>query len=179
MIYVMTPIVNADPPTPDAAGDGPILARGERDEGLNEEITQVRAVYQAPGLLRRARRWAEQGRAAEALPLAEDATRLYRRLARADPEIYLPDLVRALIDVGTLRSYTSWESAVAPAQEATRIYRQLTRARVVVPEVAGSLSNLLAFLWETAADASRLTIPNPEGVGMITTETTPSRRGPS
>jgi len=101
---------------------------------------------------------------AEALPLAENATRIYRRLARADPESYLPDLAHALISVGTLRSYTDWESAVAPAQEADRIYRNLIGARAyrnqtgarvgVMPGLAGSLSNLLTFLWETAA-ASR------------------------
>jgi hypothetical protein len=102
-----------------------------------------------------------------ALRLAENATRTYRRLARARPEMYLLDLVRALTDEGRLKSYTDWESAVAPAQEAARIYRQLTATRIFVPELAGSLSNLLAFLWEMATDASSPRLPSPEGVGNL------------
>jgi Cft2 family RNA processing exonuclease len=113
---------------------------------------QARAVNRARGLLRTARRCAQRGRTAEALLLAETATRIYRRLVRSEPEIYLPSLARALTDVGTLRSYTSWQSAVAPAQEANLIYRELIGVRAsVLPELAGSLSNLLTFLWEAAA----------------------------
>lgn len=163
----MAPIVNAESPAPDAGVAGPAEMRGERDEAPNEETRPGRAAAHAPGrLLRAARRWAEQDRVAEALPLAEHAARLYRGLARADPELYLPDLLCALTEVGTLRSYMGWESAVAPAQEATLIYRQLTTARVVVvPEVVGSLSDLLVFLWERAADASRLHGSDSESMG--------------
>jgi hypothetical protein len=142
-----------------------VRVQGERESASNAETMQVRAIDHALGLLCTARRQAGQGRVAETLLLAEAATCIYRRLAWADPETYLPDLARALTNVGTLRSYRNWESAVAPAQEATRIYRHLTRARVgAVPDVAGSLSSLLAFLWETAAVSSSQ-IPNPKSAG--------------
>jgi hypothetical protein len=118
------------------------------------EITQARTVNHALGLLGTAGSLAEQGRIAEALPLAEAAADIYRRLARADPETYLPDLARTLTYLGTLWSHVCWERAVSPAQEATRIYRHLTRVRVnAMPDVARSLSELLTFLWETAAIA--------------------------
>lgn len=160
----MAPIMNAESPAPDAEVASPAEMRGERDEALSEETLPGRAAAHVPGRLHRgARRWAEQDRVAEALPLAEHAA----RLSRADPELFLPDLVCALTEVGTLRSYTSWESAVAPAQEATLIYRQLTTARVVVvPEVVESLSNLLVFLWERAAEASRIHGSNSESMGV-------------
>jgi hypothetical protein len=97
----------------------------------------------------------------EALPLAEAATGICRRLARTGPRTYLPDLARALTQTGMLRSYLGWEAAVPPAQEATRLYRRLTRTQVdAMPDVAGSLSSLLTFLWEMSA-ICRAQTPDP------------------
>lgn len=85
----------------------------------------------------------------EELALVEAATGTYRKLAAADPQTYLPDLARALTNLGMLLSRVNWELALPPAREATEIYRQLTRSNLRShPDVAGALSNLLTFLTE-------------------------------
>lgn len=97
-----------------------------------------------------ARRLADQGSLTEAVVQAKAAAGIYRQLALADPGAYLPCLVRALTEVGGLWLEVDWEKAVAPTQEATYLYRHLTQDAFLLPDVAGSLSSLLKFLWEAS-----------------------------
>jgi hypothetical protein len=91
------------------------------------------------------------GQLDEALAMARDAVAIYRRLAQLHPD-FLPDLVRALTDVGALVSQLSWQLAIAPAQEAAAIYRRLTILDLgAAPEAARPLSDLVTFLTEMSS----------------------------
>jgi hypothetical protein len=99
-------------------------------------------------LLDLAGRMSDLGQLDEALAMAQDAVAIYRRLAQLHPD-FLPDLVRALTDVGVIVSQLSWQLAVAPAQEAATIYRRLTVLDLgAAPDAARPLSDLLSFLTE-------------------------------
>ena len=85
------------------------------------------------------------GRREQALTPAEEATGIYRRLAEANPDAYLPDLAASLTNLGTLLSGLGRrEQALNPAEEATGIYRRLAEANpnAYLPDLATSLTNL-------------------------------------
>ncbi|MFI6079106.1 tetratricopeptide repeat protein [Actinoplanes sp. NPDC051343] len=94
-------------------------------------------------------RLANAGRREQALAPAEDAASIYRRLAEAHPDAYLPNLATSLNNLGTcLAVLGRREQALAPAEEATGIYRRLAEAHpdAYLPDLATSLNNFGACL---------------------------------
>ena len=83
------------------------------------------------------------GRRQDALAPAEEAVRLYRELAAANPA-FLPDLASALNNLGIRYSEVGRrQDALAPAEEAVRLYRELAAANpAFLPDLASALNNL-------------------------------------
>ncbi|HKZ55991.1 MAG TPA: toll/interleukin-1 receptor domain-containing protein [Anaerolineales bacterium] len=96
-------------------------------------------------------RLSELGRREEALFAAQEAVGVYRKLAEARPEAFLPDLARSLNSLGNqLSELGRREEALAAAQEAVGGYRKLAEARpdAFLPNLTLSLNNLGTFLSE-------------------------------
>ncbi|MDG4834798.1 tetratricopeptide repeat protein [Solwaraspora sp. WMMD1047] len=90
-------------------------------------------------------RLANTGRREQALAPAEEATGIYRRLAKVNPDAYLPDLAASLNNLGMILSVLGRrEQALAPAEESTGIYRRLAKVNpdAHLPNLAASLHNL-------------------------------------
>ena len=86
-----------------------------------------------------------------ALAAAEEATSIYRRLAKANPAAYLPNLAGSLSDLGMILSRLGRRGgALAPAEEAVTIRRQLaqTDPATYLPNLATALNNLSNRLSE-------------------------------
>ena len=83
------------------------------------------------------------GRREDALAATEEAVRLYRELAAANPA-FLPDLASALNNLGNHYSDMGRrEDALAAAEEAVRLYRELAAANpAFLPDLAMALNNL-------------------------------------
>ena len=91
-------------------------------------------------------RLSDLGRREEALAAIEEAVSIYRQLAEARPDAFLPDFAMArhnqslrLSDLGRR------EEALAAIEEAVSIYRQLAKARpdvFLLPHLVPSLGNL-------------------------------------
>jgi len=95
------------------------------------------------------RRLSNAGRHQEALAAAEEATRIHRQLAEANPTAHLPDLALALTNLGgCLLDMGRRQQALAPAEEAVAIRRRLAEANpaAYLPDLAASLNNLAAIL---------------------------------
>ena len=74
-------------------------------------------------------RLAEVGRRGEALAPIEEAMQIYRRLAQAAPEAYLPDLASAWNNLSNrLAAAGPRGEALAPMEEAVGIRRRLATA---------------------------------------------------
>ncbi len=89
------------------------------------------------------------GRREEALAAAQEAADLYRQLAQAQPQAFLPALAMSLNNLGAMLSALGRrEEALAAAQEAADLYRGLAHAQpqAFLPDLAGSLNNLGAML---------------------------------
>ncbi len=89
-------------------------------------------------------RLSDLGRREEALAAIEEATGIYRQLAEARPDEFLPDLAGSLNNrASCLSDLGRREDALAAIEEATGIYRQLAEARPdeFLPDLAGSLNN--------------------------------------
>ena len=85
----------------------------------------------------------ELGRREEALTQAEEAVRLYRQLAAARPDAFLPNLAMSLNNLANrLSDLGRREEALAQAEEAVRLRRQLAAARpdAFLPALAKSLA---------------------------------------
>ena len=94
-------------------------------------------------------RFSALGRLEEALGATEEALRLYRQLAEARPDAFLPDLTISLSNLGNrLSALGRLEEALAATEEAVRLDRQLTKARpdAFLSYLASSLSNLASDL---------------------------------
>jgi tetratricopeptide (TPR) repeat protein len=91
-----------------------------------------------------------QGRRDEALCITEEAAEIYRGLAKANPQTFLPDLATTLSNLGIkLYNQGAREKALAAAQEAVDIQRKFdekTNPKVFMPGLARSLNNLSAIL---------------------------------
>ena len=90
-------------------------------------------------------RLAGLGRREEALAAIEEATGLYRELARARPDAFAPDLARSLNNLSVqLADLGRREEALAAIEEAVTLRRELARARpdAFGPNLPGSLNNL-------------------------------------
>ncbi|WFE25426.1 tetratricopeptide repeat protein [Solwaraspora sp. WMMD791] len=113
-------------------------------------------------------RLANTGRRQQALAPAEEATGIYRRLAVANPDAYLPNLAMSLNNLGSILSGLGRrEQALAPAEEATGIYRRLAVANpdAYLPNLAASLNNLGSILSELGRREQALA-PAEEATGI-------------
>jgi tetratricopeptide (TPR) repeat protein len=90
------------------------------------------------------------GRWEQALAATEEAVAVWRRLAAARPEAFVPDLATALSNLGAmLWGLGRREEAVTATEEALGILRRLAAARpdAFEPHVATALNNLGLLLW--------------------------------
>ncbi len=110
------------------------------DENLPEPLQAERARL----LNNYALRLSAIGQREEALQAAREASDIYRQLAAARPDAFLPDLATSLNNYGTMLSAIGQrEEALQAAREASDIYRQLAAARpdAFLPDLATSLNN--------------------------------------
>jgi tetratricopeptide (TPR) repeat protein len=80
-----------------------------------------------------------------ATPWYEEALRIRRRLAEANPQTYLPYVATTLNNLANLQQATNeFPAALEAYEEALRIYRRLTEAnpQTYLPYVATTLNNL-------------------------------------
>ncbi|MFJ2103839.1 tetratricopeptide repeat protein [Streptomyces microflavus] len=118
-------------------------------ELVEEEEPGASVPALAEYLLSHAGHLAGAGEAVEAVPLAEEAVGLLRRLAEEDPEAFLPRLAAALHGLGGHRATVSDTSgAVEAAQEACGRLRELAAQRpgAFRPELATALDGLAGHL---------------------------------
>ncbi|WP_050777811.1 tetratricopeptide repeat protein [Micromonospora sp. ATCC 39149] len=90
-------------------------------------------------------RLANAGLREQALTPAEEATGIYRRLAEANPDAYLPNLAASLNNLGIrLSELGRRQEALGPSQEAAGLYRRLVEVNpdAYLPDLAMSLNNL-------------------------------------
>ena len=89
------------------------------------------------------------GRREDALAASQEAVEIYRRLAHARPDAFLPDLATSLNNLSVdLSNLGRREDALAASQEAVEIYRRLAHARpdAFLPDLATSLNNVSVYL---------------------------------
>jgi hypothetical protein len=94
-------------------------------------------------------RLADLGWREQALAAAEDSVSIYRALADARPDAFLPDLARALCNLAIgLSALGRREEALAAAEESVRLYRSLvgSASSPLALELAISLNQLAATL---------------------------------
>ena len=106
------------------------------------------------------------GRQADALPPAEEALRLYRELAAANPA-FLPELASALNNLGTRYSEAGRQAdALPPAEEAVQLRRELAKTNpAYLPNLAMALTNLGTRYSRVGRQADALP-PGEEAVGL-------------
>ncbi len=93
----------------------------------------------------------ELGYRDEALAKAREAARIFEQLAKAQPEVFLPDVAMSLNNLANMLSDLGRrEEALEKARESARIYEQLakTQPEAFLPDVAMSLNNLATRLSE-------------------------------
>ena len=84
----------------------------------------------AMSLITESGRLADLGRREEALAAIEQATGIYRQLAEAQPNTFLPNVAASLNNQSRrLADLGRREEALAAIEQATGIYRQLAEAR--------------------------------------------------
>ena len=87
----------------------------------------------------------EHNQNSEAIPLCKEALDIYKKLTEKNPESYLPDVAKALNNLGVLQAKTNHLSdAEKSLQEALAKYRKLAKKKPVTywPDVARTLNNL-------------------------------------
>ena len=90
-------------------------------------------------------RLARTGRYIEALEAAQEATNLYRTLAKHNPTAYTPDLASSLNNLANSQAKNGQlHEALQTAHEATNLYRTLAKHNptAYTPNLASSLNNL-------------------------------------
>ena len=94
-------------------------------------------------------RLGDSGRREEALAASEEAAALYRQLAEARPDAFLPDLAASLNNLAIrLGELGRRDEALAAAEESVAMRRRLAEARpaAFLPHLATSLNNLAVDL---------------------------------
>ncbi len=127
-----------------------VIGDAAKQAQLSGAGDQLRSIY-AAALDNLGNRLSDLGRREEALVAGLEAADIYRRLAAARPDAFLPNLASSLNNLANrLSDLGRRESALAAAQEATDDYRRLVAARpdTLLHELAGSLSNLGNHLSE-------------------------------
>ncbi|MGI5330670.1 hypothetical protein [Actinomadura nitritigenes] len=114
---------------------GDALAIAERTVAARRRLpgrTPEERAELARSLLNLGNRLAHQGKTAKALASSKEAVGIFRRLAEADPDAYVPDLARALADhADDLARAGRRQNAVEAATEAVRLYRALSQVNPV------------------------------------------------
>ena len=96
-------------------------------------------------------RLSDVGERGEALGVAREAVELYRALAEASPQAYMPDLAMSLNNLANrLSAVGERGEALVVAREAVRLRRVLAEAspQAYTPDLAISLNNLANYLSE-------------------------------
>ena len=104
---------------------------------------------------------AVSGRHDEALQTAQEATNLYRTLAKHNPAAYTPDLAASLNSLANYLDINGQQrEALTIAQEATTLYRTLAEHNpaTYTPDLAASLNNLASYLDSNGEQPEPLTI---------------------
>ncbi|MFJ7627289.1 tetratricopeptide repeat protein [Streptomyces sp. NPDC097595] len=148
---------------------GHLNRAGEPDEGLSvaaEAVALLRELVPDAPVLRPtlagalgalAQNLADTGSPGGALPVAREGVELYRRLAEEHSGARLPDLARALRNLGKLRGMNEdREGAVDTAREAVAAYRALAleNPRPFADDLALTVGNLGRALARTGDHAS-------------------------
>ena len=118
------------------------LAEGLRTGVASSEAHQASF---ASSLNNLANRVSALGRREEALEAAQEAVALYRDLAAARPDAFIPNLAMSLNNLANVLSGLGRrEEALEAVQEAVALYRDLADARpdAFTPDLAASLNNL-------------------------------------
>ena len=103
---------------------------------------------------------AASGRRDEALKTAQEATNLYRTLAKHNPAAHTPNLAMSLNNLANhLDSNGQQREALTTAQEATNLYRTLTKHNPAAhtPNLAMSLNTLAIYLDSNGQQREALT----------------------
>ena len=96
-------------------------------------------------------RLSDVGERGEALGVAREAVELYRALAEASPQAYMPDLAMSLNNLANrLSAVGERNEALEAAREAVELYRALAEdsPQAYTPDLAISLNNLANYLSE-------------------------------
>ena len=91
----------------------------------------------------------------DALKSFKEALEIYRKLAQANPQTYLPYVAGTLNNLGNLQSdKNEFEDALKSYKEALEIYRKLAQAnpQTYLPDVAMTLINLSIFYQKCQPD---------------------------
>ena len=113
-------------------------------------------------------RLSDVGERGEALVVAREAVELYRGLAEASPQAYMPDLAMSLNNLAIrLSAVGERGEALVVAREAVELYRGLAEAspQAYMPDLAASLSNLANCLSEVGERGEALVVAR-EAVGL-------------
>ncbi|MGD0069281.1 MAG: tetratricopeptide repeat protein [Streptosporangiaceae bacterium] len=127
------------------------------------------AVQRAQRLSNLGIRLAETGDKHAALAYTLEAVAIHRRLAKADPDAYLPGLAQALKNLGVrLAGVGDKQEALALTREAVRIRRRLAEADpdAYLPGLAQALNNLGVFIAEVGDERQGLD-PTEEAVTIF------------
>ena len=106
-------------------------------------------------------RLSDVGERGEALGVAREAVELYRALAEASPQAYMPDLAMSLNNLANrLSAVGERGEALVVAREAVRLRRVLAEAspQAYTPDLAGSLNNLAIRLSEVGEHGEALVV---------------------
>ena len=106
-------------------------------------------------------RLSDVGERGEALGVAREAVELYRALAEASPQAYMPDLAMSLNNLANrLSAVGERGEALVVAREAVRLRRVLAEAspQAYTPDLAGSLNNLAIRLSEVGERGEALVV---------------------
>jgi len=114
-----------------------------------DETPEIDQATYASRILSLSRCLAASGRRDEALKTAQEATNLYRTLAKHNPAAHTPDLAMSLNTLAIcLDSNGQQREALTTAQDATNLYRTLAKHNPAAhtPDLAMSLNNLASYL---------------------------------
>jgi tetratricopeptide (TPR) repeat protein len=87
------------------------------------------------------------GRRGEALEMAEQALAISRRLAEENPAAHLPNLAKALSNLGNRLAWAGrWQEAVEPTEQSVAIRRRLAEENPAA-QLPGLARGLREFAW--------------------------------
>ena len=125
----------------------------------------------------------EAGRQAEALPLSEEAVRLYRELAAVNPDVYRRNLAHTLVNYAVQLGGAGQRAEALPvSEESVALYRELAAANpdAYLSDLAASLNNYAVQLTDVGRWAEALPIwRRPSGCAGSWPRSTPTPTCPT